>query len=82
LSPTQAQAATEKELLSLLFVPGFSTRDASTKHAGRGVGLDVVAAEARAAGGRVGLSSQLNQSTRITVALPIPTEYGRLAATN
>ncbi len=43
----------ESEVNDLIFHPGFSTADAVTELAGRGVGMDVVRSEAAALGGRV-----------------------------
>ena len=43
----------ERELTEIVFRPGFSTASTLTQAAGRGVGMDVVAAEARQVGGSV-----------------------------
>ncbi|MGH2416471.1 MAG: ATP-binding protein, partial [Microcystaceae cyanobacterium] len=42
LEPTLIAQATDEELLSLIFEPGFSTSDQVTALSGRGVGMDVV----------------------------------------
>ena len=42
----------------LIFEPGFSTADALTELAGRGVGMDVVRSEARSLGGRVEIDTR------------------------
>ena len=38
----EAENASEKELLSLIFKPGFSITETVTQLSGRGVGMDVV----------------------------------------
>jgi signal transduction histidine kinase len=70
LDAEQAEQLGAQQLLSVLFQPGFSTRDEAGLHAGRGVGLDVVATEVRQARGRIAISSEPSTFTRIVVALP------------
>ena len=60
-------------LASLIFEPGFSTAEAVTEIAGRGVGLDVVRAEVNAMGGRVQTSSEPGRGTRFRLLLPLTT---------
>ncbi len=62
---------TNAELESMIFQPGFSTASEVTSLAGRGVGLDVVRAEAASLGGRVNVESELGKGTRFTVHLPL-----------
>jgi len=61
----------QKELLALLFLPGFSTREEVTATSGRGVGLDVVRANVAALGGLVEIDSTPGASTCVTLTLPI-----------
>jgi chemosensory pili system protein ChpA (sensor histidine kinase/response regulator) len=65
--------ASEAELAQLLFMPGFSTAEAVTELAGRGVGLDVVRAEVNAMGGRIETASAQGQGTRFRLLLPLTT---------
>jgi two-component system chemotaxis sensor kinase CheA len=60
-----------KELLELLFLPGFSTKSEVTEISGRGVGLDVVRANVSALGGLVAIDSTPGQGTQVTLTLPI-----------
>ncbi len=61
----------EKEILGLIFVPGFSTRDQVTSLSGRGVGLDVVKTNILRLGGVVDVHSEPGVGTKFTITLPI-----------
>jgi two-component system chemotaxis sensor kinase CheA len=54
----------------LIFLPGLSSRDVSTEISGMGVGMDAVAAWAKASGGKVEVSSRKDEGTRIVLRLP------------
>ncbi|WP_229418710.1 hybrid sensor histidine kinase/response regulator [Pseudoduganella flava] len=62
---------TDAEVANLIFEPGFSTADAVTELAGRGVGMDVVRSEAQALGGRIATDTAPGQGTRFTIHLPL-----------
>lgn len=59
-----------KQLLSLLFRPGFSTQDVVDEDAGRGVGMNLVAELVKELRGRIGISSGEGRYTRFTIVLP------------
>lgn len=61
----------DKELLDLIFFPGFSTAENVTKVSGRGVGMDVVKRKISDLRGEVSVSTQLNIGTTITIKLPL-----------
>jgi chemosensory pili system protein ChpA (sensor histidine kinase/response regulator) len=63
----------DAELAQFVFHPGFSTAQAVTELAGRGVGLDVVRAEVVAMGGRVETHSELGRGTQFRLLLPLTT---------
>ncbi|WP_042887528.1 Hpt domain-containing protein [Cupriavidus necator] len=65
--------ASEARLTEMIFTPGFSTAEAVSELAGRGVGMDVVRAETVALGGRISLDSKAGQGTTFTVHLPLTT---------
>lgn len=54
----------------LIFLPGLSSRDESTEISGMGVGMDAVAAWAKAAGGRIEVRSRPGEGTSIVLRLP------------
>jgi chemotaxis protein histidine kinase CheA len=58
-------------LLSVLFMPGFSTRDDVTETSGRGVGLDVVRTAVEDLGGTVEIETELGQGTKFVITLPV-----------
>jgi two-component system chemotaxis sensor kinase CheA len=67
-----ADALTEGQLLDLVFLPGFSTKEVVTDLSGRGVGLDVVATRIRGdLKGDVTLRTERNRGTRVTLFLPL-----------
>ncbi len=65
--------ATEAELSQLIFTPGFSTAEAVTELAGRGIGMDVVRADVNAMGGRIETATAPGQGTSFKLILPLTT---------
>ncbi|MEO7160189.1 MAG: response regulator, partial [Polaromonas sp.] len=70
---TADQAVDDEATASLIFLPGFSTAEEVSELAGRGIGLDVVRADAIALGGRVKTASIAGKSTHFTLVLPLTT---------
>ena len=62
-----------ERLLQLIFRPGFSTHAAVTDLAGRGVGMDIVAAEISGLNGSVTLDSRDHHGTAVHLTVPITT---------
>ncbi|ENO89407.1 Hpt domain-containing protein [Thauera linaloolentis] len=60
-----------KRLTNLIFVSGFSTAGQLSAVSGRGVGMDVVKSQTAAVGGRIDVSSQTGQGTRVLIYLPL-----------
>jgi two-component system chemotaxis sensor kinase CheA len=69
-----AEAADDDTLLSLLFVPGFSTRESSDLLAGRGIGLDIARSVVQRMGGAIRLSSRAGVG--FTARIDVPIESG------
>ena len=68
---TADSQVTGQPLLSVLFQPGFSTRDEVTSTSGRGVGLDVVRTAVEDLGGTVEIESELGVGTSFVMTLPV-----------
>ncbi|KPQ28482.1 MAG: two-component system, chemotaxis family, sensor kinase CheA [Marinobacter excellens HL-55] len=68
---SEDQVLSDEELFQLIFEPGFSTADAVTDLSGRGVGMDVVRRNVVDIGGRINISSVLDQGTTIRITLPL-----------
>lgn len=66
-----AAQLSERDLLELLFHPGFSTAPRKTELAGRGVGLDVVRANLNALNGEVEVETEKGRGTRFTLKVPL-----------
>jgi two-component system chemotaxis sensor kinase CheA len=64
-------AAEDPRVVSLIFEPGFSTRDTVSELSGRGVGLDVVRDAVRALRGSVAVESQPGKGTAFIFRLPL-----------
>jgi two-component system chemotaxis sensor kinase CheA len=62
---------TDKEVLGLVLLPGFSTAKTVTSVSGRGVGLDVVKRAIDALRGTIEISSDKGTGTVITLRLPL-----------
>jgi two-component system chemotaxis sensor kinase CheA len=61
----------KKEILDLLFISGFSTRDSVSDVSGRGVGMDVVRRKIANIRGEVSLESEKGKGTVISIKLPL-----------
>ncbi|MEO0758212.1 MAG: response regulator [Cyanobacteria bacterium J06648_16] len=62
--------ASEADLLSLIFEPGFSTADQVTTLSGRGVGMDVVRNNLKQIRGDISVSTQAGEGTTFTISVP------------
>lgn len=61
----------EKEILHLIFHPGFSTAKKITNVSGRGVGMDVVHSKISELGGTIDLQSTVDVGSTFTINLPL-----------
>ena len=70
---SEAELATmePREVVNLVFLPGFSTAEKVTDVSGRGVGMDVVRTNIRKMNGAVEIESEEGKGSLITIKLPL-----------
>ena len=66
-----ASEYSEKEILNMIMLPGFSTNDQVTEYSGRGVGMDVVRKNIEKIGGTVSVESKFGQGTNFIIKIPL-----------
>jgi two-component system, chemotaxis family, sensor kinase CheA len=70
-SSQELDGMTEKEILNIVFMNGYSTSPTVTEVSGRGMGLDIVKRDIARLKGQVVLETQNNQGTKFTLILPL-----------
>ncbi|MFH2009719.1 MAG: chemotaxis protein CheA [bacterium] len=71
VSQEDARELSRREILNLIFMPGFTTRAEAGSTSGRGVGMDVVKTNLLRLSGLIDVFSERGQGTRFTLTLPI-----------
>ena len=71
ISPDQAAAMSERELMNLILLPGFSTAATVTNVSGRGVGMDVVKTNVEKIGGTLEINSVYGEGTTLRIKIPL-----------
>jgi two-component system chemotaxis sensor kinase CheA len=71
ITAEKAAHMVERELLQLVFLPGFSTAAAVTNVSGRGVGMDVVRTNVEKIGGKVEIDSRTGKGTTLRLRIPL-----------
>lgn len=71
ITESDAARLSEREMLDLIFLPGFSTKEQVSELSGRGVGMDVVRSAVQGLRGRVDISTRPNQGTQLSLELPL-----------
>ena len=66
-----AERMSDRDLVSLIFAPGFSTAEKVTNISGRGVGMDVVKTSIERIGGVVEVDSTIGAGTTFQIKLPL-----------
>jgi two-component system chemotaxis sensor kinase CheA len=69
--PERLARLSDRELMQLVFMPGFSTAVNVTNVSGRGVGMDVVKTNIERIGGTVDISSTHGVGTTIKIKIPL-----------
>jgi two-component system, chemotaxis family, sensor kinase CheA len=71
ITAERAAVLAERELLQLIFLPGFSTATRVTNVSGRGVGMDVVRTNVEKIGGKVEIDSRAGKGTTLRLRIPL-----------
>lgn len=71
ITPEQAARMSDREITSLIFLPGFSTAEKVTNVSGRGVGMDVVKTNIEKIGGTIDLQSKAGQGSTFKLKIPL-----------
>lgn len=71
ISPEQAAAMKDREVVNMIFLPGFSTATKITHVSGRGVGMDVVRTNIERIGGTVDVQSAVGRGLTLTIKIPL-----------
>ncbi|QXE90153.1 chemotaxis protein CheA [Geomonas subterranea] len=67
----QVAAMGTREILDLIFLPGFSTKEQTTDLSGRGVGMDVVRTNIRKLNGIIEIKNELGHGSEFILKLPL-----------
>ena len=71
ISLESAKQMSERDLISLIFLPGFSTADKITNVSGRGVGMDVVKTNIERINGVIDIQSRPGMGTTLRIKIPL-----------
>lgn len=71
VSLNELSLMTEKEIIELILIPGFSTTDNITNISGRGVGLDVVKTNIKKLGGNIEIYTKAGRETTVRLIIPL-----------
>lgn len=71
ITESDAGKMSDKEILSFIFLPGFSTAKVVTDVSGRGVGMDVVKTNISKLNGVIEIDSRPGVGTRFSIKLPL-----------
>ncbi len=71
ITAQQAAEMSQRDILNLIFTPGFSTAEQVTNVSGRGVGMDVVKNNIAMINGAIDVQSQVGRGTTIKVKIPL-----------
>ncbi|OLS01531.1 chemotaxis protein CheA [Tissierella creatinophila] len=67
----ETKGLSERDMINLIFHPGFSTVEHVTNVSGRGVGMDVVKQKITSLGGTIDVESKIDEGSTFTIKLPL-----------
>ncbi len=68
---------TDEAVISLIFLPGFSTAEVATELSGRGVGMDVVKTNISKLNGTVEITSARDAGSAFTIHIPLTLAHAK-----
>ena len=71
ISAESASSLDDEQSLSLILLPGFSTKEEISSVSGRGVGMDVVKTNIEKLSGTIGITSVPGKGSEFTISLPL-----------
>lgn len=71
ITPAEAEQMSDREVMQIIFQPGFSTAVKVTNVSGRGVGMDVVKTNIERIGGTIDVQSQPGVGTSFKIKIPL-----------
>lgn len=71
ITEAEAKEMTKREVLNLIFAPGFSMATRVTNVSGRGVGMDVVRTNITRLKGIIDIDSEIGAGSKFTIKLPL-----------
>ncbi|MFQ5653435.1 MAG: chemotaxis protein CheW [Planctomycetota bacterium] len=71
LTPEQVARFSDREMIGMIFAPGFSTSTEVTNVSGRGVGLDVLRTNIDRIGGSIDIHSSVGEGTSLKIKIPL-----------
>lgn len=71
VSAEKASSMSKRQILNMIFLPGFSTAEQVTNISGRGVGMDVVKSNIEKIGGSVDIHSVVGEGTSFKLKIPL-----------
>lgn len=71
ISLEASKKLSEKEVMGLIFMPGFTTAEEVSEISGRGVGMDVVMTCVNSMNGKIDIDSRPGEYTRIMISMPL-----------
>ena len=71
ITEEQLASMMPREILDMIFLPGFSTKEKATDLSGRGVGMDVVRTNIKKLNGIIDIRSELGRGSEFILKLPL-----------
>ncbi len=77
ISEMEAERMNQRQLINLIFLPGFSMAKQVTEVSGRGVGMDIVRSNISKINGTIEIESEVDIGTKMIIRLPLSLAVSR-----